>query len=92
MRFPVLVAPQAVHTQQSRLHPVSHALPQRQTENPLRHAGAGFQFTVKKTIRVLGGGGVGEETFLQKVSSPTKHFKAPLRAHCTANVLQKLTS
>ncbi len=27
------------------------------------------------TIRVLGGGGVGEETLLQKGPSPTKHFK-----------------
>ena len=28
----------------------------------------------KTTIRVLGGGGVGEETLLQKGPSPTKHF------------------
>ncbi|MDY0259110.1 MAG: hypothetical protein RBR41_05530 [Desulfovibrio sp.] len=33
-----------------------------------------FQRLAVQKVRVLGGGGVGEETLLQKGPSPTKHF------------------
>ena len=37
-------------------------------------------------IKVLGGGGVGEETLLQKGPSPTKHLTSPTK-HCNTPVL-----
>ena len=38
-------------------------------------------WSIKATIKVLGRGGVGEETLFQKGSSPTKHSNVPLLKH-----------
>ena len=39
----------------------------------------------KVILKVLGGGGVGEETLLQKGPSPTKHFNVTLSSEIGQN-------